>query len=181
MKQSVNVTKAETFAREAHKDHVRNDEAKTPYVHHLEEVAGLVEKSGGTDNEIAAAWLHDTVEDTKTTGEDIKNNFGEEIAEIVYGLTDLPEFLVLPLKDRKLKQAERVKSESTSVRRVKLADQTSNVKIVGERHLDGFTHNDKINYIEGAWAIAQMCKGISSFLDDEFQRRYQEAKNNLGI
>ena len=178
MQQSPLVLKAEAFAREAHKDHTRNDVAKTPYVHHLEEVAGLVGQSGGTDNEIAAAWLHDAVEDTAVTIEDVKNSFGEEIAEIVYGLTDLPEFLAFSLADRKAKQAERVKNESESVRRVKLADQTSNVKIVGERR-DNFSLADKHDYIEGARAIAQACSGISDFLDKEFGERYLVAKKNL--
>ncbi len=86
------VRKAREFASHAHRDHVRNDEAKTPYVHHLAEVAKLVEVSGGDDSEIAAAWLHDTVEDTSTTFEDIQREFGGEIAAIVCGMTDLPEW-----------------------------------------------------------------------------------------
>ncbi|MDO8590247.1 MAG: hypothetical protein Q7R69_03165 [bacterium] len=57
------ITKAKEFASHAHKDHVRNDEAKTPYIFHLAEVAGLVKESGGNNQEISSAWLHDTVEE----------------------------------------------------------------------------------------------------------------------
>src|ERR1035437_3050677 len=120
---------AEEFARKAH---VTDDVGKSIHgvirmrVVHLQEVADLVWASGGSDTEIAAAWLHDSVEDTGTTLLDIKREFGEEVELIVEGLTDLDEFEDLPLAERKKKQAERVKFESDSVKRVKIADQTSN-------------------------------------------------------
>jgi guanosine-3',5'-bis(diphosphate) 3'-pyrophosphohydrolase len=108
-------TAAHHFAAHAHRNHVRNDSAKTPYIHHLTEVADLVTQSGGSDQEIAAAWLHDTVEDTDTTIEDIRREFGDEIAHVVEGVTDLKEWLPLPLSERKAKQAERVGREIASL------------------------------------------------------------------
>ncbi len=101
------VEKAKRFAKEAHKNHTEKDELKTPYFFHLQRVARLVQLSGGTDEEIAAAWLHDTVEDTSVTLEDIKRGFGENVAEIVDGLTDLPGWENLPITERKTIQAER--------------------------------------------------------------------------
>lgn len=172
------VTKAKEFASEVHKDHVRNDEVKTPYIFHLEEVAELIKESGGSDLEIAAGWLHDTVEDTQTTIEDIFREFGKEIGDIVEGVTDLLEWLPLPLEERKAKQAERVAVESSSIRRVKLADQTSNVRIVGLAN-DNFPMDIKFIYIDSAKRIAEACRGVSPYLDTLFAERYETAYKNL--
>ena len=166
------IEKAKEIASYAHRNHVRNDDAKTPYVQHLAEVADLVRESGGTESEIAAAWLHDTVEDTHITIDDIRKEFSEEIAEIVAGLTDMPEWTTLSLAERKARQAKRVSKESSSIRRVKLADQASNVQIVGKKKLDSTTHK-KITYIVGAKKIAEACKGVSAYLDTSFEERYQ--------
>ena len=59
------------------------------YIIHPQRVAAIVEKHGGTDEMIAAAWLHDTVEDTDVTPELITEMFGDEVASIVEGLTDV--------------------------------------------------------------------------------------------
>ena len=173
------VEKAKNFAFRAHEGHLRNDKNNDPYIVHPEEVADLVSKSGGSAQEVAAAWLHDTVEDTPTTIEDIRREFGEEVADIVHGLTDLPEFEGLPLAERKAKQAERVRNEGISVRRIKLADQSSNVKAVGSGiFLDMPPEKAKV-YVSGAKSIADHCKGISDFLDELFEERYKEALTNL--
>lgn len=59
------------------------------YSIHPEEVAAMVAERGGTAEMIAASWLHDTVEDTHVTLDDIRAFFGEEIADLVYWLTDI--------------------------------------------------------------------------------------------
>lgn len=63
------------------------------YIVHPQRVAAIVEKHGGSDEMIAAAWLHDTVEDTDVTPILITKMFGVDVADIVEGLTDisLPE------------------------------------------------------------------------------------------
>ena len=61
------ISRAERFARVCHEGQFRKGKAKEPYVNHLEEVAKLTERLGGGENAIAAAWLHDTVEDCPPT------------------------------------------------------------------------------------------------------------------
>lgn len=83
------IQRAMTFCMAAHSDHPRKytDE---PYWKHCAEVAALVATApGATDEMIAAAWLHDTVEDTDTTPDTIKDQFGEEVARLVEGLSDV--------------------------------------------------------------------------------------------
>lgn len=60
-----------------------------PYIVHPREVAEIVRDAGGTDTMVAAAWLHDTVEDTGVTIETIRAEFGVEVAELVGWLTDV--------------------------------------------------------------------------------------------
>ena len=84
------ITSAKMFATAAHaavgqKRKYSGDD----YIIHPERVAAIVEKHGGTDEMIAAAWLHDTVEDTDVTPELIIEMFGDEVAAIVDGLTDV--------------------------------------------------------------------------------------------
>ena len=161
------VEKAKRFAKEAHKNHTEKDELKTPYFFHLQRVARLVQLSGGTDEEIAAAWLHDTVEDTSVTLEDIKRGFGENVAEIVDGLTDLPGWENLPITERKTIQAERVSKESASIRRIKLADQISGGELDVRNTL--MKKEDRFERFEGVKKVANACSGVSPSLDGLFK------------
>ena len=84
------VERSKAFAIAAHRaiDH-RRKYTGDPYDVHLSAVAELVESVGGTPEMIAAAWLHDTVEDTPTTISDIEREFGPRVAELVRALTDV--------------------------------------------------------------------------------------------
>ena len=172
------VTKAKEFASHAHKNHVRKDKDKTPYIYHVEETAENVRKSGGNEREIAAAWLHDTVEDTPTTIEDILREFGDEICDIVEGVTDLPEWNNLSMHERKTEQAERILNASNSIKRVKLSDQASNVRIAGLLN-DIFTLDEKFVYLDRAKQIAEACRGVSPYLDELFAKYYKVTFKNL--
>jgi len=130
--------------------------------------------SGGTDDEIIAAWLHDSVEDTGVTLDEIEKNFGKEVRQIVAGLTDPPSFKVMPLQERKPKQAERLRSESKSVHRIKIADQTSNVKHLATDPINNMTPLECYHYIRGAKLLADECRGVSPMLDELFDRMYQK-------
>ena len=168
------IQKAKDFATIAHQNQTEKDVYKTPYIFHLQRVAKLVQLSGGSEEEIASAWLHDTIEDTTTTIEDIKNEFGNQIAKIVDGLTDLPEWSKLSDIDRKLAQAARVSEESKSVRRVKLADQISGGELDARNTL--YDINTRRKLFEGVTIVAQACRGISEGLDNLFDEISIEIK-----
>jgi (p)ppGpp synthase/HD superfamily hydrolase len=84
------VSRARVFATAAHAavGQVRKYTFE-PYIVHPAEVASIVMSHGGTDAMVAAAWLHDTVEDTGVTIETIRAEFGVEVAELVGWLTDV--------------------------------------------------------------------------------------------
>ncbi|MBN9268139.1 MAG: phosphohydrolase [Alphaproteobacteria bacterium 64-6] len=82
------VAHARGFASEKHRTQTRKY-TNEPYVAHLDAVVGLLREQGITEqNIVAAAYLHDTVEDTDTSLQDIMRIFGDEIAQLVYWLTD---------------------------------------------------------------------------------------------
>lgn len=169
------IEKADAFADKAHAGHTNSNKSRTPYINHLREVAGLVKESGGSDEEITAALLHDSVEDTETTLEDIKLGFGHEVALMVDALTDAPEIESLPTLERKTIQAERVRTKNSSIKRIKLSDQISNVRGVAIDPPMKWSREKCSDYIEGARRIAEECKGISEFLDGQFADAYVQA------
>jgi (p)ppGpp synthase/HD superfamily hydrolase len=168
------LNRAQEFARNthAHIEGVSVSGIKKPQIHHIQEVADLVWISGGTDNEIIAAWLHDSVEDTEVALDDIEKEFGAEVRNIVEGLTDHGHFKDLPLQERKALQAERLRNESESVKRVKIADQTSNIRGLAIDPINSMTSEECYHYIRGAKLLADEGKGVSELLDTLFDREY---------
>jgi len=176
------VTIAKEFAYQKHSPIVwKTTAGPFPQTNHLEEIVDLVEKAGGDDIEIAAAWLHDSVEDTDTTLEEIRSLCGEAVARIVEELTDAEEIKHLSTQERKSKQAERVLTESNSAKKIKLADQISNVRIITEYPEISWTLEKRRAYVQGAKQIANACNGVSSMLDELFEGEYRNAVEKLKI
>lgn len=141
----------------------------------MAEVARLTELAGGDESQIAAAWLHDTVEDTDTTLVDIYREFGAEVSRLVNGLTDPPEFEGQPLLQRKAQQAERVLEKDERIQLVKMADQIANVGTLGEDPPMRWDHRKCIEYAVGAMRIVDVCRNASEILYKEFRKVYKEA------
>lgn len=169
------VERAEAFAMKAHEGQTRLNKAKTPLRIHLEEVVSLVRESGGSDEELAAAWLHDVIEDTPVLLTEIARNFGDEVLRIVFGLTDPPGFRNLHTLERKTAQAVNVRFLSDSVKRVKIADQISNVRSVAADSPVNWNRQKCLDYIEGARKIFLECHEVSEFLCRKFCEAYLSA------
>lgn len=127
------IKKALDFATKAHDGVYRKSiDGKIPYVSHPIEVATLVQKHHPEqENAIIGALLHDTVEDTDTTIEDIKNIFGEEVAKIVSEVTDDESGLQHLPKDelkkaRRQLQVDNLKNISFDAQLIRLGDKISN-------------------------------------------------------
>ncbi len=84
------IAHAATFAAEAHAAvaQVRKYTGE-PYIVHPEAVAALVAEAGGDDAMVAAAWLHDVVEDTEVSLATLRDLFGDDVADLVFWLTDV--------------------------------------------------------------------------------------------
>lgn len=118
------------FAADKHRNQRRKGRTKRPYIDHCLEVAEAISRIGGVDdpNVLAAAILHDTVEDTKTTHEDLVEEFGVTIAGLVAEVTDDKG---LEKKERKRLQIRNAPHKSAGAKLIKLADKISNVREIG--------------------------------------------------
>jgi (p)ppGpp synthase/HD superfamily hydrolase len=128
------VRAAEAFARGAHAGQKHGDRQ---YWRHLQAVANGLIGWGYDDNSpvVSAAWLHDTIEDTKVTYQEIKWFFGIEVAEIVWNVTDE---MGRNRKERKEKTSPKIFStpESTALKLSDLCDNVLSSARYKDRHLD---------------------------------------------
>lgn len=129
------VFRARRYAELMHKNQTRKYTGE-PYTNHLKEVAELVESINGSEEMIAAAWLHDTVEDTAATHEDIKNAFGSEVSMLVWMLTDISKPEDGNRELRKTKDRLHIKHHANNnAKSIKLADVISNTKSIFEHDI----------------------------------------------
>ncbi len=123
------VLDAARFAAEKHARQKRKGTAAEPYLNHLVEDAGLVATTLAVSdtNLVIAALLHDTIEDTDTTREELIARFGTDVADLVSELTDDKE---LPKEERKRLQIENAPKLSIRAQVIKLADKLSNLRAI---------------------------------------------------
>ncbi|PCJ74487.1 MAG: phosphohydrolase [Rhodobacteraceae bacterium] len=142
------ISRAEAFARKRHEGQTRKGAAQEPYINHVEDVARLTRKFGGNDDEVCAAWLHDTVEDCPPTSvEEIARAFSPEIASIVQELTDNKS---LPKAERKRQQVVNAPHKSKSAALVKLADKSSNLFSLAHSPSPNWDYDRRMEYLR--WA-----------------------------
>ncbi|CAM2058946.1 GTP pyrophosphokinase [Desulfovibrionales bacterium] len=131
------IQKAYIFSATAHAGQTRR--SGEPYLFHPLEVADILTDMKMDAEAVAAGLLHDTVEDTKTTIEDLDAEFGEDVADIVDGVTKLSQF---SFETKEQAQAESIRkmilamAENMSVLIVKLADRLHNMRTLGYMPLD---------------------------------------------
>ena len=121
------VSEAAEFAAHRHTGTARKARPDEPYVNHLAEVANLLAfATDGADAElVAAGWLHDTVEDTETTREELAQKFGERVASLVVEVTD---DMNRSQTERRQRQVEDAPHKSPGAKLIKIADKISNIQ-----------------------------------------------------
>jgi len=119
-------------AQRAHAGQIRNGSGGMAYVDHPRAVAELVAEEGFGDEVIAAALLHDVLEDSETTVEELRELFGLEIAETVVALSD--DESIEPWWDRKDEHRERVRAADGDALAIYGADKLNNVGNLNRAH-----------------------------------------------
>ena len=130
MNHTPQIKKAIQFAARKHHGHMRVETEPLPYVTHLFSVALLVAEDGAHDDVVTAALLHDTLEDTSTTREEIVAAFNERVATLVESVTELKEIdgVALTWKERKTDYLARLAEADDDAIVVALADKIDNVE-----------------------------------------------------
>lgn len=123
------ILKAREFAREAHKAQARSYTG-APYFEHLEEVATIVENARLSKEAIAAAWLHDVIEDQGVSLKTLADNFGDTVTLMVIALTDTPVRPGFNREKRKEIDRGRLADASPDVQSIKCADLISNTSSI---------------------------------------------------
>lgn len=165
----VAVARALDFAARKHAGQRRKGKAAEPYVNHLAEVARLVaEGTEGKDaTAVVAALLHDTIEDTGTTREELEREFGAEVAALVAEVTDDK---ALPKAERKRLQVANAPGKSARAKVIKLADKTSNLRSITASPPVGWDWQRQREYFDWAARVAAGCRGVNPTLESWFDQ-----------
>ncbi|MGI8839577.1 MAG: HD domain-containing protein [Caulobacteraceae bacterium] len=161
------LARAYDFAAARHAGQRRKGEAAEPYINHLTEVARLVaEATGGADADLViAAILHDTVEDTATSFEELAALFGPRVAGLVREVTDDKS---LEKAERKRLQVEHAGDASVGAKIIKIADKTSNLRALAASPPVGWAAARKAEYLAWARHVVDRCRGVNPWLEARF-------------
>jgi (p)ppGpp synthase/HD superfamily hydrolase len=143
------VESAEFFAKDKHKGMTRKD-GVTPYYSHLESVVSYLKSLGVTDEDVlCSGWMHDTIEDTNTTFDELYERFGKRVAVLVSSLSKDKK---LPRKDRELQYVKQLKDAPIEAKIIKLCDISANLKDLASSKISKNqrkkTMNQKLHYLK---------------------------------
>jgi GTP diphosphokinase / guanosine-3',5'-bis(diphosphate) 3'-diphosphatase len=167
------ISRAWHFAAQRHAAQRRKGKAQEPYVNHLAEVADLVATAteGQDANLVAAAVLHDTVEDTATLPGELASVFNAEIASLVMEVTDDKS---LDKALRKKLQVEHAAAKSERAKFIKLADKTSNLSSLVKSPPDDWSDQRRREYLDWALEVAKGLRGINEWLEGQFDEAAEQ-------
>lgn len=172
--------RALSFASIKHRDQRRKDENASPYINHPIAVATVLAVEGSvTDLELLiAAVLHDTVEDTETTFDELEENFGHTVADLVREVTDDKG---LEKEHRKQLQIEHSQSSSAPAKQLKIADKICNLRDIAANPPADWSLERRKRYISWAGQVVEGCRGVNAGLDEAFDAIVAYAKKAIEV
>ena len=164
-----------TFSATKHRDQRRKDVEASPYINHPIALADVLVNEGGILNwdVLCAALLHDTIEDTQTTAEELTKAFGKNVTSIVLEVTDNK---ALPKAERKLQQIAHAPHSSHEAKLVKLADKICNLRDILASPPSGWDVKRKQAYFEWAAAVVAGIRGSNSKLEKIFDALLEKGR-----
>ena len=167
--------KAIRFASLKHNNHRRKDADESPYINHPIAVAEMLCRIGKVTDmaTIIAGILHDTIEDTDTTPEDLKKEFSSQICSVVEEVTDDKG---LSKEDRKRLQIENANGKSLRARQIKLADKICNIQDLAVSPPSDWSEDRKIEYIRWSMDVINEIRGTNADLENYFDNLCSETE-----
>lgn len=165
------IIRATAFAANKHRNQRRKDAEASPYINHPIALADVLAHEAGVEDGtvLAAALLHDTIEDTSTTAQELVEAFGAEIAGIVGEVTDDKS---LPKAERKRAQIEHAPYLSERAKLVKLADKICNLRDVSDSPPADWPIERRQEYFDWAWKVIDGLRGTHPRLEELFDIEY---------
>jgi guanosine-3',5'-bis(diphosphate) 3'-pyrophosphohydrolase len=169
---------AADFAAKKHRAQQRKDVEASPYINHPLSVANVLASEGGvTDVDLLiAAVLHDTVEDTETSADELRQLFGGDVAHLVAEVTDDKS---LPKKRRKELQIENAPRKSIRAKQLKMADKICNIRDIDTASPTDWDRNRKSQYLDWADKVIAGCRGVNHQLEQSFDKALADARERL--
>ena len=167
------------FAAGKHRDQRRKDREESPYINHPIQVAELIARVGRVSDlaTLQAAVLHDTVEDTETTFEELEEKFGVEVASLVREVTDDKS---LRKEQRKQLQIERAPRLSPEAKAIKIADKISNILDITYSPPEGWSKERRVEYLDWSERVVAGCRGGNEGLAAHYDELLRECRRSLG-
>lgn len=174
------ILKAFRFAAEKHNDQRRKDTKASPYINHLIGVTETLWSVADVRDVslLTAAILHDTIEDTDATADEIKIQFGEEVLSLVLEVTDDKG---LPKPTRKQLQIEHAPHKSEKAKLLKIADKINNIRDIIKSPPESWSLERRQEYLLWSEKVVAGLRGVSPKLEDQYDQLLMEGKQSLGM
>lgn len=168
------------FSADKHRNQRRKDNAKSPYINHPIEVVQLLWDVGSVRDVdvLLAAILHDTIEDTHTRPEEIRDAFGPDVLSLVLEVTDDKS---LPKAERKRLQIESALHKSVGAKLVKLADKCCNVRDLLTLPPENWSLERRREYLLWTEQVVAGLRGTNEALEEYYDHELSSGKLLLGI
>lgn len=179
MENTIKLLQALKFAAEKHRAQKRKGARESPYINHPIEVCEQLARVGKVEdvNILLAAILHDTIEDTDTTPDEIEAMFGAQVRAIVLEVTDNKS---LPKADRKQAQIEHAPHLSIEAKQVKLSDKISNIREIAADPPHDWSKERKLEYLAwGEKVINAGLRGANADLEKLFDETVHTARAKI--
>jgi guanosine-3',5'-bis(diphosphate) 3'-pyrophosphohydrolase len=159
------------FASRKHSAQRRKDAEASPYINHPIALVSILAVEAGVDDPdvLCAALLHDTIEDTDTTRDELVEQFGSSIADIVVEVTDDKK---LPKQLRKQLQIEHAPALSRGAGLVKFADKIANLRDVADCPPSDWPVQRRQEYFDWAKAVVDGIRDVPTRLQSLFTAAY---------
>lgn len=170
--------KALRFSAEKHRDQRRKDRNASPYINHPIQVADVLWRVGQVHDAVtlAGALLHDTLEDTNATPEEIQSLCGAEVLSLVYEVTDDKQ---LSKVERKRHQIESAGKVSERAKALKLADKICNVYDIAHSPPLHWGHKRRYDYLQWSEQVVNQLRGTNSALETYYDDVLAQARHRL--
>jgi len=173
------IFKALAFASEKHKNQKRKGGSAPPYINHPIKVAKVLVENNEENNFdlIAAAILHDTIEDTNTNKEELELIFGKEVCKIVCECTDDKN---LKKHERKQYQIDSAAAASLQAKKLKIADKICNMMDIKDDPPKNWSLDRKIDYLDWCEKVFEAgLRGVSEKLEANFILELKNSREKL--